>query len=219
MAEPRGALVTPVGFDPSGYPLALEVDANGYLKVAIASWLEGAVDVKGYTGAAWVPLLVNASGQAIVVGKGTSEEVNAALLAPARALVGPHGWIGSAWQKQPINIGYSGRVKERFSAASGAGGDTIALSTAVPAGEIHVVNFVAAYHDDPTARDLVFYANDGTLNYELAAFPASAQYAVKVQPVEFAIAPGDKLRVVCFSMAGSKNVQCSYWGRRVDIDQ
>ena len=53
MAAPKGRLVTPVGFDPSGYPLALEVDADGYLKVSIAAPAAGLVGAHGYVGGAW----------------------------------------------------------------------------------------------------------------------------------------------------------------------
>jgi len=53
MADPKGNLVTPVAFDPSGYPLALEVDANGYLKVATASADNFLVGTHGYVSGAW----------------------------------------------------------------------------------------------------------------------------------------------------------------------
>ena len=53
MADPKGNLVTPVAFDPSGYPLALEVDANGYLKVTQTSPGSLAVAEYGYVNSGW----------------------------------------------------------------------------------------------------------------------------------------------------------------------
>jgi hypothetical protein len=53
MADPKGNLVTPVAFNPSGYPLALEVDANGYLKVATAAAGNFLVGTHGYVSGAW----------------------------------------------------------------------------------------------------------------------------------------------------------------------
>ena len=53
MAVPKGRLVTPVGFDPTGNPLALEVDAAGFLKVVFLGAAQGLVGTHGYVNAAW----------------------------------------------------------------------------------------------------------------------------------------------------------------------
>ena len=46
MAAPKGRLVTPVGFDPSGYPRALNLDASDRLKVLVDS-VTDAITVTG----------------------------------------------------------------------------------------------------------------------------------------------------------------------------
>jgi len=53
MADPKGNLVTPVAFNPSGYPLALEVDANGYLKITQTTPGNLAVAAYGYVNSGW----------------------------------------------------------------------------------------------------------------------------------------------------------------------
>ena len=95
MADPKGNLVTPVAFDPSGYPLALEVDANGYLKVATAS--------------------------------------------AGNFLVGTHGYVGGAWQKNPILFGYSSGLFELISNANLSAGINYLDTSIVPAGWIWIV--------------------------------------------------------------------------------
>jgi len=187
MAEPKGFLVVPVGFNPSGDLRALELDANDYLKVALAAWLEGAVDVKGYTGAAWKELLVNASGQAIVVGKGTSEEVNVALLAPARGLVGSHGWINAAWQKDPQRLGYSafkGQYKTNLTLPAGSYN---MASDVCPAGQIWVFSSIAAQYGGTAPLSFVYYIADGVNTYPIYSnysivpaqvYPVTGQFIV-----------------------------------------
>jgi hypothetical protein len=53
MAAPKGKLVTPVAFDPTGKVLALEVDANGYLKVAQTTPANLTPGICAWDGAAW----------------------------------------------------------------------------------------------------------------------------------------------------------------------
>jgi hypothetical protein len=102
MADPKGNLVTPVAFNPSGYPLALEVDANGYLKVATAS--------------------------------------------AGNFLVGTHGYVSGAWQKNPILFGYSAGLYETVSNIDLAAGNNVLVTSIVPAGWIWVATNISIYY-------------------------------------------------------------------------
>jgi hypothetical protein len=102
MADPKGNLVTPVAFNPSGYPLALEVDANGYLKVATA--------------------------------------------AAGNFLVGTHGYVNGAWQKNPILFGYSDGLWLFVYNYNLSAGTNILETSAVPANWIWVVTQVNLYY-------------------------------------------------------------------------
>ena len=119
MAAPKGKLVTPVAFDPSGYPLALEVDTDGHLKVVFTS--------------------------------------------PAKGLVGSHGYVGGAWQKNPILFGYSDRLLININNEALAAGNNALDVDPVPAGWLWVVtNFVIMYAGtSPTCID-VFICNAAT---------------------------------------------------------
>ena len=112
MAAPKGKLVTPVAFDPSGYPLALEVDADGHLKVVFTS--------------------------------------------PAKGLVGSHGYVGGAWQKNPILLGYSDRLLISVSNEALAAGYNVLDIDPVPAGWVWVVTHFAIMYGgtSPDAVDI-----------------------------------------------------------------
>ena len=208
MAEPKGFLMVPVGFNPSGDLRTLELDANDYLKVALAAWLEGAVDVKGYTGAAWKELLVNASGQAIVVGKGTSEEVNAALLAPARGLVGEHGYIGGAWQKQPMLPGFSGRVLASGSNLNLPAGTSSAVVYTVPVSHyIRLTQVNALVVSATVTRVSIGFSGGGSSVDVLQVFaPVSIQ--VYLQTIDCLLGPGDTLY---YGVSGATLGDDIYW--------
>ena len=106
MAAPKGKLVTPVAFEPGGYPLALEVDADGHLKVVFASPAKGLVGSHGYVNGAWHknPIELGYSGVVAYDLKNTS------LAAGSNNLdspVVPTGWV---WIITAISIMYIGTV-------------------------------------------------------------------------------------------------------------
>ena len=146
MAEPKGFLMVPVGFNPSGDLRALELDANDYLKVALAAWLEGAVDVKGYTGSAWKELLVDASGRAIVCATGVDGAAvrrDLLLSTTGRMLIDPGG-ADKLWSYDSAYADFQSNT------ALPAGNSTLAL-TAIPAGKVGVIHQVAINYSGTVA--------------------------------------------------------------------
>ena len=118
MAAPKGKLVTPVAFEPGGYPLALEVDADGYLKVTFTS--------------------------------------------PAKGLVGSHGYVGGAWQKNPILLGYSDRLFVNvYNDALAAGNNDLDVDP-VPAGWLWVVTHFAIMYAGTSPDCIDVYIRDAT---------------------------------------------------------
>jgi hypothetical protein len=218
MAEPKGFLMVPVGFNPSGDLRALELDANDYLKVALAAWLEGAVDVKGYTGSAWKELLVNASGQAIVVGKGTSEEVNAALLAPARGLVGEHGYVGGAWQKNPLQLGYSAAIGQVKSNTNLAAGTNVLESDTVPVGELWVIQTITFAYVGTSPASVRTDLNNSIVGIALSDIQAPVSGMHYPLSGNWLIAPGGFFGWVVYGATAGDKLYGRGIGYRVDID-
>ena len=104
MAAPKGRLVTPVGFEPGGYPLALEVDADGHLKVVFASPAKGLVGSHGYVNGAWHknPIELGYSGVVAYDLKNTS------LAAGTNFLNSPTVPVGQLWVITSLSLKYSG---------------------------------------------------------------------------------------------------------------
>jgi hypothetical protein len=121
MADPKGKLVTPVAFNPSGYPLALEVDANGYLKVATAS--------------------------------------------AGNFLVGTHGYVNGAWQKNPIQFGYSAGLYWRINNYSLAADANDLNTGTVPAGWIWVVTHICLYYGGTSPASISSFLIHSSITY------------------------------------------------------
>ncbi|MBA7703222.1 hypothetical protein ES703_112004 [subsurface metagenome] len=89
----------------------------------------------------------------------------------------------------------------------------------VPNGEIHHVNFVSYFHNDPTARNIVVYAKTNGLAAEIDISPDHAQWAVGIISNPFVLAPGDSIEILAQGLEDTTTIYGRYWGTRIDIDQ
>lgn len=218
MGEPKGPIVLICGINPDGTLRTLEVDADDYLKVTgvgdnfddMQVSLEALELLVGTLHSLGVDEL-DVDVQASVLPTGAATSAN-------QGAQGSKGWIGGAWQRQPMLLGFSDHVYERVDATSTGGASTVAETTDVPAGEIHVVNFISTYHDDPVSRNTVIYVVDAGFQLEIHVEYPLAQYVVSVCNTPFVLAPGDNIWSVVTSLANTKKVYMGYWGTRVDID-
>ncbi len=197
MGEPKKYGLILLALDDAGEMRSCEVDASDNLKVALSS-------------AAGSDLLTEL---ALKLKTTDLELVSKALS------VGSHGWFDGAWRRNPISLGYSGRVRELFVGTSTGAGSTDALSTPVPAGEIHIVNFCSGYHSEASLRDITYYLNDGVSSYPFAFFSEAIQWEIKLSDTMFILEAGDFLKLRCWSLADTKTFTGSYWGYRIDLDK
>jgi hypothetical protein len=72
MSDPKGYLIVPCAFDPSGDLRSLELDALDNLKVSIEAGLPTGYKIQGYDGANWRDIKVDTSGRLIVDGESPS---------------------------------------------------------------------------------------------------------------------------------------------------
>lgn len=63
------------------------------------------------------------------------------------AMAQNHGWVGAAWQKDPIRFGYSELITEGVDNTSLAAGSNNLDTGTVPAGEIWVITNIAIRYD------------------------------------------------------------------------
>jgi len=110
MAEPRGYLVVPVGFNPSGDIRALELDADDAVLMAIESAAKGLVGPHGWIDGAWQksPLPFGYSGQAKVSWGSTDLPAGASNLdsSPVPA--------GEVWVITQLSMVYYGTAPSRI---------------------------------------------------------------------------------------------------------
>jgi len=175
MAEPKGYLVVPVGFNPSGDIRALELDADDAVLMAIKS--------------------------------------------AAKGLVGPHGWIDGAWQKNPLLLGYSGPIGDQINENNAAAGFDALLASAVPAGEIWVVTSVSGRDVTTAITKIIIYFTRGTDSFFVAGVQSPAKDQFLTWSGQIVLIPGDELKVGFWGTVAGDDIEMTYSGYRVDIDQ
>ncbi|MBA7572443.1 hypothetical protein ES708_14223 [subsurface metagenome] len=218
MPAPRGPIRIICGIDDDGEIQAYGVDAEGNLCVGIYNAIAGA------NVASWHSIEGTGDRAALLVAgqmfyfDGTNYRRVQGEAAGGVPYSGPHGWISGAWQKQPILMGFSARIRGLFTVTAVGAGDYEALTTAVPPGEVHYINFVSAYHDDPVSRSIFAYARGAGMNHGIATWKDSVAGVIQVCDSAFVLGPGDQLRVKIYSMADTKKLTCLFWGRRIDTD-
>jgi len=184
-----------------------------------------------FDGADWRPVLVDASGNlvagllagssiAVTQSDDTLLKATVALKADQNVQARGYGWVGAAWQKQPLPFGYSAVVSERKISTTLAAGTNSLSTTAVPAGEIHVYTHVSFYYAGTVATvTLTAYLNIGGSNKELAGVSPPVSSVIYDRQGWFVLAPGDTVQVYCFNATLNDDMALNVAGFRVDIDQ
>jgi hypothetical protein len=159
-----------------------------------------------------LPLQVDANGYLRVVleaGSNLAGEVSA----------DGYGWIGGDWQKAPLPFGYSGDWSEQVNGTGTGGADTL-LGTQVPAGEIWIVQAIAAVNASAVTTSTVsIYATVNGVNVILnqVATPAAGSYVLWSGAI--VLSENDRISALFSNTTGANNIQLRYHAVRVDIDQ
>lgn len=219
MVAPKGCLVVPIGFRADGTLRTLELTDSDELKVYVASTvlddvltaLEKLDDLQ--------KALISIDTDKLAVVVDVSVLPTGAAISANQGAQGSKGWVGGAWQRQPLSLGFSSRHTETFDGTSTGGASTWVESTPVPAGEIHVVKFINFYHNDPVARDVHLYIWDGSVSFLLEYYPTVSQWVSRINTVSCVMVEGDKIRWKVTGLADTKTATAQYWATRIDIDQ
>ena len=129
------------------------------------------------------------------------------------------GWIGGAWQKDPLRLGYSGDKTEVLSNLSATAGTNYLESATVPAGEIWKLQAAHAYNANNTTgkTNLYVVANGGTVYLKSDIAPAAN--VLTIWTGEIVLSEGDKLGAEFTACTLNDDIHMSYHAVRVDIDQ
>lgn len=123
---------------------------------------------------------------------------------------------GSSWVNAKLLWGYSDRYIEQDVVNSGVGGTTVAVTTTVPAGEVHAIMGFAAMHEDSAARlGDVSHCNGGTLViHAWATMATNVWYSEALFPI---LKEDDYLRLRVYSMNADKRIKFTVYGYIMDI--
>jgi hypothetical protein len=130
------------------------------------------------------------------------------------------GWIGGAWQKNPLTIGYSNTVERSISNASLAAGANTIDDSVVPAGEVWVItNLVISYTG--TVAGVVIQASrmsggGSYIIYERRTLTSAQWYEYSGTII---LKPGDNLRWICSGATLNDDGVLRANGYSFDIDQ
>ncbi|NIP56244.1 MAG: hypothetical protein GWN77_09460 [Gammaproteobacteria bacterium] len=129
------------------------------------------------------------------------------------------GWISSAWQKDPLRLGYSGKIDEQVSDTSAAAGNNTLSGTDVPSGEIWVIDTVSAVNVNTDPTKISIYINTTTGNVTLAEgwTPGINHFVIALG--QFVLHEGDSIDAVFTGCTLNDDIYLRYNGYRVDIDQ
>jgi len=133
--------------------------------------------------------------------------------------LGPmYGWIGGAWQKQPLD-GYSGFISDYFSNLSLAAGASWQTGATVPAGEYwRITHFCFTFiGTPPTAIDVYVY--DGANNRQLCGQLAPVSGRTYDWMLDTPVPPGGCLKCYVTGATLNDDLYFTATGYRVDIDQ
>lgn len=175
MPEPKGFLITPVGFDDNEFPRSLEVDADDALRITFET-----------------------------AGKG---------------LVGGHGWIDAAWQKQAMPFGFSRTLTYSFYDLDTNDTDKNVNTTPVPSGEAHLItNLTIAAVSASCTRMIAFASVSTVLAAVFCKDGPTNGYTYDRQPW-VVLMPTDFLRLTGYTMTNGDMLFITAIGVKIDIDQ
>lgn len=129
------------------------------------------------------------------------------------------GWVGAAWQKNPLLLGYSGDQTEQISDLNADEGTDTLASAAVPAGEIWIVEAVSARNLTKAEIRLLSYvvANGVDVVLQEHTTTIAAEFAVWSGAVT--LSEGDTVNAIFYDCDAGDDLYLQYHARRIDIDQ
>lgn len=131
--------------------------------------------------------------------------------------VNQHQYDGSTWRKSNLLWGYHDRLYEDLGGTKSGAGEYTAYSTAVPAGEVHIVQSIS-FRNMTGARgaaQLRLYSNSAFAVLEHDSAPA--QYVPLLALGNFPLKEDDRVRVNQASCLDADVLQAAIWGYKMDI--
>jgi hypothetical protein len=129
-----------------------------------------------------------------------------------------YGFLGAAWQKQPLIWSYSSRLSERVSNTSAAAGQNTLNSSAIAAGYVAKIEAVEAFNDttNPTLIRLAVIGGGNTQVLARVATPGISVPLLLAQTIT--LAAGDVMRAIFDGCALNDDIYLDIWGYQMKIN-
>lgn len=153
-----------------------------------------------------VPLQVDANGViSVAAAKGDLNNQN-------------HGYIGGAWQKNPIPFGMSSSLLHTWALVTPAAGTITAASDVVPAGELWVVTFITGGMLSASVNNFIFRASDGVNTFDLYSTLAPASGVAVYLNRNLYLAEAGVLQVITLNTTIGDTIWGGMMGYKIDVD-
>jgi len=132
---------------------------------------------------------------------------------------GPHGWIGGAWQRNPLAFGYSGEISEDVTDGTLAVGNVNIDISTVPAGEIWVITQISMLYVGTVPSRIRSQIVRGGIDFAIFDEVAILSNAWFDRQGWWVLVEGDILRMFIQDATLNDTGAMRVTGFRVDIDQ
>lgn len=170
-----------------------------------------------------VTLPVHLKGSDITLGvqlKGSDITLGVTESSPLTAIQGQaYGWDGSQWRKSGLLWGYNDRYAEDLGGTKSGAGQYSANSTAVPAGEIWVVNFVTLRNHTAARGAALLMVYDGSAYYRFVYDATPAQSVPLTYTGNLALKEGDFINVRMDTCQDGDTIHAGVWGYKMKVNQ
>jgi len=130
---------------------------------------------------------------------------------------GGWGWTGTAWVKLGLLWGYYDRLAEDLGDLNPGAGSYTKYSTAVPAGEVHVIRGISYMNNSGARGALDFRAYFGALFTFLYAAPVPGASTPHFISCDFVLKEGDRVRVNQASVVAGDDIYSAVWGYKMKV--
>lgn len=134
-------------------------------------------------------------------------------------LMGNYGWINANWQKDPLRLGYSGDASAQVEDTNASSGTNTLLSSAVPAGEIWILEAVAGADISNAPARILLGANVNGVGvyFDRDENPVTSVYSGWSGAIT--LAEGDQVAVQFHGVTAGDTIRMHYHIRKIEIDQ
>ena len=132
---------------------------------------------------------------------------------------GGWAWDGSRWRKQPLLIGYSEKYDERKSNTSAAAGTNSLVGTAVPAGEVWVVQGLGAVNINTACSKIHIRVDNGSTYCILVEDASPVAGNSVLWSGSILLAEGDKVTATFYTCVLNDDIYLDIWGFKMSITE